>query len=393
MSETQPNQSHDASRPQARGHRPDAWSVLVASSTPGVRSLVESVADEMNCAVRFAQTRDEALDLVSSCAFDAAIVSASLVDGSGLDVLDALRASPINPGVIVASEDDSAEAAISYVRRGACDVLRAPYDGHALSERLDAALQKIESERRRDRKVERLRTICRRLNKARREVSEQVDELCTDLVHAYQELADQVTHSTLASEFGAQVRQELDIESLLRTVLEAMLSRTGPTNAAVFLPTGHCDFNLGAYVNQSMHGETVDVLLDHLADVIPGEFEAERDVLRVDDRAEQWEWVRDEAEWLNGSTALVFSCIAEEECLAVVMLFRPEGMPFSDELISELGVMRDIFAEQLDRIVRVHHRTMPDLEAKGFDIGFDDEDDDSDDYGDSSGDWSGGMAA
>ena len=41
----------------------------------------------------------------------------------------------------------------------------------------------------------------------------------------------------IVTEFGGLIRQELDIESLLRTTLEFVLGRCGPTNAAVFLPT------------------------------------------------------------------------------------------------------------------------------------------------------------
>ena len=43
--------------------------------------------------------------------------------------------------------------------------------------------------------------------------------------------------TTTALEFTGLIKQELDIENLLRTTLEYVLGRSGPTNAAVFLPT------------------------------------------------------------------------------------------------------------------------------------------------------------
>ncbi len=390
MTDSNLNPSHDKNL-SSRENTAGTWSILVASAARDAHKMVDPIVREMNCAVHFAQTHDEVMRLVSTTAFDAAIVDANLTEGNGLELIETLRATPASPCVIVTCEDASADMTIECVRRGACDVIRSPLDPGDVLERLGAALENVRSERRRDRKIARLRTICRRLNKARHEVSVQVDELCTDLVVAYQELADQMSNTTLASEFAAMVRQELDIESLLRSVLETMLARTGPTNAAVFLPSGHNDFNLGAYVNQTLHGESVDVLLDHLADVIPGEFENESQIVRIEERAEQWDWVLEEADWLAGSSTVVFSCIQEDECLAVVMLFRPESQPFTDELLTELAIMQELFAEQLDRIVRVHHRTASDQENLGFDIDADDED--PDEFGDSLGDWSGGMAA
>lgn len=115
--------------------------------------------------------------------------------------------------------------------------------------------------------------MCRRLNTAREQVSQQVDTLCSDLVNAYQELADHMNQVTTATEFKGLIRNELDIESLLRTTLEFVLSRSGPTNAAIFLPTTSGDYSLGAYVNYDCPKETVDVLLDHLANVVAPRFE------------------------------------------------------------------------------------------------------------------------
>lgn len=393
MNHPHENTQGGAEHPQSSGlHR--AMSVLVVDSSHEARSSISPVVAEMDCAVHFARSRDEAITLISSRRVDAAIINAQLPDGSGLDVLDALRNNDATSGVIITSDNATVDLTVESLRRGACDFLPGPCDAGQLAERLTAALQRVRQERRRDRKIKRLRTICRRLNDARREVSDQVDELCSDLVTAYQELASQVGHATLASEFGAAIRQELDIESLLRTTLESMLARTGPTNAAVFLPTGHSDYNLGAYVNQTLTGESVDILLDHLADIVPAEFEDTRDITAVDPSNERWSWICEEAGWLGESSGLVFACLHEDECMAVVLLFRPVDEPFNEGAIEDLAVMRDLFAEQLDRVVRVHHRSLPEMPSTGFDVSPEEGDEDPDGYGDSfDGGYNGGMAA
>jgi len=326
--------------------------VLVVDPAVAQPAWFASASEVLGCACHHASSKGDALRMLSEQGFDAAVVNTELPDGSGFDVLDAIRDHKTTSGVIMTSNNATVELAVESVRRGACDFIPTPINANDLNERLGAALRKVRADRKRERKIERLQTICRRLNKARREVSDQVDDLCSDLVVAYQELADQVGHVTLASEFGATVRQELDIESLLRTVLESMLAKTGPTNAAVFLPTGHSDFNLGAYVNQTLSSESVDMLLDHLADVVPGEFEEEEAILRINEDADRWAWLTEEAGWLASSNTVVFSCLHDDECFAVVLLFRSEDQPFTDEILMQLSVMRELFAEQLDRVDR-----------------------------------------
>src|SRR5690242_10652412 len=66
----------------------------------------------------------------------------------------------------------------------------------------------LELERLRKRNV-RLRLVCRRLNQARHEISQQVDLLCNDLVRAYQEMAQQLNLAQTASEFAQALSGEL----------------------------------------------------------------------------------------------------------------------------------------------------------------------------------------
>ena len=79
---------------------------------------------------------------------------------------------------------------------------------------------------------------------------------------------DQMKNIALASELNTIFRQELDLESLLRTVLEYTLRKVGSTNAAIFLPSSTGDFTLGAYVNYDCPRDTAETLLDHLADIL-----------------------------------------------------------------------------------------------------------------------------
>lgn len=311
----------------------------------------------------------EARAALAGNAFDAAIIDDANTDGSALDLVREFTSDPANIcRFIVTSSRDDLDAAVDAMRSGASDFLHKPFTTEAITTRLRAAIDQARRLRENARKVERLKRICKRLNNARQEVSDHVDTLCTDLATAYQDLADQMSTATLATEFNALVRQELDVESLLRTTLEFMLTKTGPTNAAVFLPTGHQDYNLGAYVNYDIPRDTADVLLDHLADVIPQRFEELEDMLHLESERAQRQRLGDDASWLHDSTLVIFACLDEGECLAVVALFRDRATPFTDELLAQLEVMRNIFAEQLARVVRIHHRAVADPEWPGFDV-------------------------
>lgn len=365
--------------PVVRPAEPDprdsgATRVLVATTDPAVRDLVAARLRDGALACDFVPSLTAAISAVVATDYDAALVDLCLPDGAGLDVVRRAALEKRHTRFVMLAPTPSVDDAVEAMRTGAVDLLASPPREAELAAAVVAAAQLARADRERTRRVDRLKRICRRLNTARQQVTSHVDVLCNDLVGAYRELADQVSQVSLASEFASIVQQELDVESLLRTALEYMLTKTGPTNAAVFLPSNHSDFNLGAYVNYDCPRDTADVLLDHLADVIAPRFQDEPEIIRFDDEAELAEWIGDDAHWLAESRVIVFSCRHEGECLAVMTLFRDQNAPFADELVPQLKVMSDLFARQLARIIRIHHRHTPGKEWSGFDAWEDDED-------------------
>lgn len=161
------------------------------------------------------------------------------------------------------------------------------------------------------------------------------------------------------SEFTVLIRQELDIESLLRTTLEYVLGRSGPTNAAVFLPTTSGDFSLGAYVNYDCPKETVDILLDHMANVVAPRFENAPAPVHIATPEAMDDQLGDDAHWLGDSHVVAYPCRSGEETLAIVLLFRDSRSPYLKGFIEQLVTVGDLFAAQLARVIRIHHRHLP----------------------------------
>ena len=68
----------------------------------------------------------------------------------------------------------------------------------------------------------------------------------------------------------------------------------------------------------------------------------------------------DDWHYLADSRLITFACMAEDEPLAVVALFRDESQPFDESLVETCRTVADVLGETLAKIIRVHHRASPD---------------------------------
>ena len=301
-------------------------------------------------------------------------------DLSGLTLARMLQQSAPSTKTIVLSSGESFEQAVEALRCGVVDLVEATTPLDDLVARIEAALKASRADGQREQRLAQLKVVCKKLVAAREEVSVHLDQLCKDLVAAYEDVSEQMSEVAMAAEFRTLLRQELDVEDLLRTALEYMLTKTGPTNAAVFLPGASTNFELGAYVNYDCPRETITVLLNHLCRAVCPQMTEETDIVSFDDAAEFAEWVGADAGFLGGCQVVAFSCMHEGRCRAVMVLFRSKDEPFDEALVTSIEILRAIFAEQVDHVIKVHHRASPSwpkdpLEDDEFEAG------DYDDYG------------
>ncbi len=364
-----------AELPEAAGIKGPIRVLIVAGDGTGdrLRAGLSGLAVWCECV----ETLKAGTELAGKSSLDVVLVSAQLSDGSGLTLVEELSQRSPGTACIVLAQGSSLDDAVAAMRVGAVDFLAADAGIHELITRVRAASQRARLVQAREKMVARLQKTCTTLDSARVEVSKQVSSLCNDLVDAYRELSEQMTQVTIAGEFTAQIRQELDVESLLRTALEYILSKTGPTNGAVFLPSTSRDFSLGAYVNYDCPKDTADVLLDNLANTAAPKMEHEERILLLENDADVRELLGDHAHWLEGNDVLVFACRHEQECLAVILLFRERARPYPESLLPTLRTIADAFGRQLSRVIHVHHRHLP-KEKWGA---FGEPEEEGDDYG------------
>lgn len=340
--------------------------VLVVDADEQTAALAKrTLADAGDAHVLRAGTLAEARAVVASQAIDVALIADTLPDGEGLTLARDLAAGRRPVQVAMTAGRPSFALAVDAMRLGAINLLVKPLDGRELSDCLGTALARQQRESSHVRRLKRLRRVCKKLNTMREEVTQQVDILCNDLVNAYQELATQMTSVSQTSEFGSIIKDELDLEKVLRRTLEYLVNKAGPTNAAIFLPSSMEEFTLGGYVNYDCDADSADVLLDHMADIVaPRISEAEVEgestcpLVHYTDNASLEEWIGDDAAYFEDSHVVGFACKHEGETLAVLVLFRDGSDPFTDELLDTCRAVAPALAAYLARIIRIHHRQL-----------------------------------
>ncbi len=333
--------------------------VLVVSARPSLKRKIESMFGPEVESLRFARGGAAADRMLDDAACDLIIIDRALPGEDGLDVLE--RAAEARPGLsgVVIIDSPSADDAVRAMRAGACDLISPRTRSGEVRRRIEAAARKAERSRSREERVGRLRRLCHTLKDAREQVSGQVGELCNDLVEAYRDMSDQLTDTRMTGELETLLGQELEIEGLLRTMLEYTLAKLGPTNAAVFLPSSGGEFSLGAYVNHDVPKDHAELMLDHLADSLAPVFEERPGVHELSGHTEIAAWLGADAHWLEDRGTLVYSCCADDECLAVLTLFRDQGRAFAEQDVRTVSIIGGLFCDQLERVIRVHHRHLP----------------------------------
>lgn len=191
------------------------------------------------------------------------------------------------------------------------------------------------------------------------QLSRHITTLCRDLTNAYADLSDQVVRIAVVSEYDSAVGGDLDLESTLRATLEFLLPRTGPSNASIMLPSSSRDYTLAAYVNHDVEKQSIDCLLDSVANSAAPKIEALSGPKILDHPEEIEATFGFAVHWLGDRQALVAPCRHEGECLAAIALFRTRARPFTEEHVRTLALVAERFARQLHKLVRIKHRHLP----------------------------------
>ncbi len=205
-----------------------------------------------------------------------------------------------------------------------------------------------------ERRAARLLRAARSIAASRDALAEQLAMVCEQLSQSCMDVSAQLHHVAMSSELQTLLRQDLDIESVLRTSLEFMLRKLGPTNAAIYLPSTTGDYTLGAYINYDCPRDGIEQTLDHLGDAIVPTY-GDRPGLHVLAACEH-DLPTITSTWVQDSSMLVYSAHADDECTAVIAVFRDSQTSFDAEARKLVGTTGSLLGAQLARIVKTHQR-------------------------------------
>ncbi|MAE60489.1 MAG: hypothetical protein CMJ49_03930 [Planctomycetaceae bacterium] len=330
--------------------------MLVVDDEPEVRRLLGDALDDQPVVVYEAGNLQEAGDILDHESIELIVVDVSLPDGNGLEWAESVRTDHPDIQTIVITGQPSLRRAVRALRAGASDFLSKPLDLTELNQRVSSALHCRKHSAGQQRRIDHLTHLVKELNQAHDEISKQVDILCHDLVTAYQDLAGQMNHVETVADFRSLIQHELDLEALLRSVLEYLLQKVGPTDAVIFLPSHEDGYTVGGYINATLDSQSADVLLSHLADIVAPRVADSRATIALKSNEDIKEWIGDDSMWLVDAHIIAAPCVSDDEVLAVLMLFRDQSQPFDPAFVDAMNHLCTTLGEHLNRIVRVHDR-------------------------------------
>jgi DNA-binding response OmpR family regulator len=293
--------------------------------------------------------------------FDVVVLSMDVVSSGLCEAIRRLQ--PHASMVMVAAEANVSELTIA-MRAGATDVLVGPPSAEEIEDRVREAGVRSRDGVERERRSDKLRGLSRRIGDTREqllqaiEVHEQTPEETPEETPE-QTCTPDLSASEMAAEFSTLLRDELDVEELLRTSLEFLLHKSGPTNAALFLSGSNNAFGLGAYVHYDLPRKDVEPMLQRLADEACPAISDSDDVLRFEDSNEFIAQCNLGPDVATHQQMIAVPCHHDGECLAVLILFRDESKVFDEKLAMVLDILRQIFADQLGRVIAIHNRMLP----------------------------------
>jgi len=344
--------------------------VLVVDTDLKTVDIVKRALPDGDAAIRAASTTDHAVVEMKRRPADLIVINLQVNDNHGLELLSCLRKRHPLTEVVAVSRAISADLAMAAWHAGAADLLVQPVDVKTIR----ASFKRLAENRcGGDRLLQRnikLRTVCKKLNKARHEISQQVNLLCNDLVRAYQELAQQLNQTQTSGEFETHLAQEVEIETILRRTLEWVLEKIGPLNAAIFLPDSEGELSLGAYLNFDTEAETI--LIDTMSQTVGKTAQTATSPVIIETDEQLHQLYGEDAGLLLGRQWLAAPAFHQNECLAVVCLFRGKlgsspapaaqsehhaPQDGTDEMmIQTLEMICPVLGDRIGRAIRIYQR-------------------------------------
>ena len=324
--------------------------VLVVDDEPElVQMLRDIVGRKIDCKFLSAADLDEAKKIIAKEPVELLVTDLHLPGGDGMTLLAELRQKLPSASSIVITGKPTVNGAICALRAGAADFVAKPFSAEQICDRIGKALAQQQLAAKTEKRLDRLRDAVRRLNISRRLVTKKVDLLCNDLVSAYGELSKQFDDVRHQESFRTLLKEAADLEQMLCHAMDWILRKSGYCNVAVWLASEDEGYQLGAYMKYTIAGEEhfTNAMRNSIVPMI-----AKDGFLHFSAEQAEQNLTPAELDYMRQQTVLGVNCTYLGESLAVLVLFRDDRSPFTDDDAAMLKSISAIFATCLASMVR-----------------------------------------
>ena len=261
---------------------------------------------------------------------------------------------------------------MEVMRNGAVDVLCLPRDLTVVKDRVESTLSKNHNAKLEERRNKDVRRLYEEAHMAHGEAVEEIENLNHALANGQCDQEQQIRLVAMSAEFQTLVSQELEVESMLRTSLEYLLHRLGPTNAAVYIREGDIGWGVGAYINYDRQGENFSEFLQTLGEQSCSLIAQEKSLRFFTDGVSFTSWIDTEDLDFDGSEVVAVGCFDGDRCMAVIVFFRSDSKRFNSESVKIIESLSPIFGSQLGKILKIHRRAQTTWPSESIDTDDDD---------------------
>ncbi|MDP6979579.1 MAG: response regulator [Myxococcota bacterium] len=218
-----------------------ARNVLVVDDDVAMREMVMSLLDDVGHKANEASNKSQALDCLASRPYDAVITDVKMPGGSGVELLEEIRAKHPSTPVILMTAFGSIQSAVDAMRAGAFDFVTKPFKREVLLSTLGRAFERrdeVDAIERNQRNVDLTRWLTKRvLRELQREETTPVLVNAIDKVVA---LTDQLQVDTEKGAGASEARssfldhavdQKMSLNALADLYTMKVLEHTGGNKA------------------------------------------------------------------------------------------------------------------------------------------------------------------
>ncbi len=162
--------------------------------------VVEHLQSTVDAEVLRTRNASDTIRLDAGRPLDLMLTDVLLPDCGGLDLIRSIRSRREYP-VLIMTGKPTVGRAVEAMRLGVGDLFTKPFDLQRLTRVVKESLAKYHTLKRRQRRMERLEKLARKVIRERKELQQRVDLVCRDLVGSYRNLAERfLRHRNLTSE-------------------------------------------------------------------------------------------------------------------------------------------------------------------------------------------------